>query len=295
MFSIRSLASVTALLVSGCTAHAPPTAQPPSGPVAPASEPAGVRFDLPTIGRVFVPDYVPARLDQPDLLVHFHGWAPTVQREFAAAGLRAVLVTVNYKGLSAAYEKPFSDPALFQTVLDETLTELRRRGRVVPDSNWRRVCVSSFSAGFGAVRAVLSVPRYFERINGLYLADTLYAGYVEVHGTQQVNPEHVHDFRRYAAEALAGRKTLIITHSYLVPGGYAGTHETAADLLHFVELAPEAADEPGPSGMRIVSRAARGGLLVLGCAGTTGEDHMAHLRNLRAWLALLPLESVSRR
>jgi len=291
--SIRLFASIAAL-VGGCTASAPRTAQPASASVGGGAEPAGVRFDLPTVGRVFLPDYLPPRLGEPDVVVHFHGWAPTVESEFAAAGLRAVLVTINYQGLSAAYERPFSDPALFETVLNETLAELRRRGWVSPDTDWRRICLSSFSAGFGAVRALLSVPQYFDRTDGLYLADTLYAGYVAENGARRVNAEHVRDFRRYAAEAVAGRKTLIITHSYLVPGGYAGTQETAADLLAFVGLTPEPVDESGPDGMRIVSRAARGKLLVVGCAGTTGADHLAHLRNLRGWYRLLPLESLPR-
>ncbi len=283
------------LLLGGCRSDSPRASSQPASPAAdsaPAVEmPAGLRFALPTVGQAFLPPTLPARLTEPDLVVHFHGASPTVEHEFVAAGLQAVLVTINYRGLSAAYEHPFSSTTLFGTVLDETLAELRRRGRVSRDSAWRRVCVSSFSAGFGAVRAVLATPENFDRIDGLYLADTLYAGYVDDNGQQRVNPEHMREFRRYAAEAAAGRRTLVLTHSYLVPGAYAGTHETAADLLAFVGLTPEAVDAPGPGGMRIVARAARGRLFVFGCKGTTGNDHMAHLRNLRGWYALLPVAS----
>lgn len=264
-------------------------APPPAGSPAPALPAAG-RIALPTVGEVFVPPGVEGARE-PDVVVHFHGAPDVVEREFLAAGLRAVLVIVNYPGLSGAYERPFSDPALFGRLLDEALAALQEGGQLPRGARWRRVCVSSFSAGFGAVRALLAVPEHFARLEGLYLADTLYAGYVDDgQGGRRVDPANMRDFRRYAAAAVAGRKVLVLTHSYLEPGGYAGTHETADDLLAHVGLSRTPVDEPGPAGMRIVSRAELGCLLVYGCAGTTGAEHMDHLRQMRHWYRLLPLE-----
>ncbi|MBU0617888.1 MAG: hypothetical protein KKI02_09240 [Planctomycetes bacterium] len=268
----------------GCAGHRSATST--RIPQAPAED---LRFKLATVGDVFVPGCLPRGAESVDVVVHFHGAPQVVEREFTAAGLRAVLVTVNYRGLSSAYEKPFSDPKLFRTVLDETLAELKARELVSQDANWRHVCVSSFSAGFGAVRALLRVSEHFNRIDTLYLADTLYAGYVEDGGRRKVNPENMRDFRRFAAEAAAGRKTMIITHSYLEPGHYAGTHETADDLIAFVDAERRIVDEPGPASMRIISRVDQGNFHVYGCAGTTGEDHMEHLRNMRAWYYVLLL------
>jgi hypothetical protein len=306
---MRSIAVVAALwsvaLLTACTSqHAgvsadhgavrnaddsPPAQLTPA--TAPASQPiaAGQRFNLPTVGEVFVPADLPADAAQIDLVVHFHGAPSIVQRELAAAGLQAVLVTVNYGGLSGVYEKPFSDPNLFGTLCAETLIELKQRNLVAPTADWRHVCVSSFSAGFGAVRAILKVPAYFERLDALYLADTLYAGYVGEGDERKVSPDNVRDFRRFAAKAVAGHKILLITHSYLAPGTYAGTHETADDLIAFVHAQRRPVDEPGPAGMRIISRVDQGGFIVRGCAGHAGEDHMAHLRNMRFWYPLLPV------
>lgn len=267
-----------------------PATSPASAPVTQPAPPPGERFGLPTVGEVFVPAALPRDLTQVDLVVHFHGTPRVSEREFAAARLRGVLVTVNYGGLSGAYEQPFSDETLFDRVLAEALTALKERQLVAPHATWRRVCVSSFSAGFGAVRALLKVPAYFDRIDALYLADTLYAGYVEEDGVRKVNPANVRDFVRFAAEAAAGRKTLLVTHSYLVPGSYAGTHETADELVVAAGAERRAVDEPGPAAMRIVSRAERGSFRLWGCAGTTGDDHMAHFRNMRFWYRELPLE-----
>jgi hypothetical protein len=260
----------------------------------PASQPAptGLRFKLPTVGEVFVPDYLPAGLSKVDVLVHLHGAASVTERELVAARLKAVLITVHYGGLSGAYEKPFSNAALFRTILDEALAALKKRECVAAGAEWQHVCVSSFSAGFGGVRALLKVPEYFERIDALYLADTVYAGYLQENGHRRVDPANMEDFRRFASEAAAGRKTMFITHSYLEPGSYAGTHETADDLIDFVGAHRQTVDEPGPAGMRIISRAEKAGFIVRGCAGKTGEDHMAHLRNMGFWYPRLPLDRV---
>ncbi len=259
---------------------------------APAAEPAGERLKLKPVGDVFVPPWLPRSARQVDVVVHFHGAAGTVEREFAAAGLQAVLVTVNYGGLSKAYETPFSDARLFGTLLDRALAGLKERRLVAADAEWRRVCVSSFSAGFGAVRAILKVPGYYERVDAVYLADTLYAGYVDEATDRRVNPDDVRDFCRLAVEAASGRKTLIVTHSYLEPGRYAGTHETADSLIAAAGAVRRTVDEKGPATMRIISRVDRGRFHVWGCAGTTGEDHMAHLRNMRFWYPQLPVERI---
>ncbi|MBK8913328.1 MAG: hypothetical protein IPM64_01800 [Phycisphaerales bacterium] len=276
--------------------------------------PEGLRFRLVSGAEVFVPTGVGGAAAI-DLVVHFHGVSAVTERELAAAGVRAVLLTVNYRGLSAAYERPMSDSRAFDDLLDQALVELKARGLMPVSGRWRRVCVSAFSAGFGAVRALLAEPRHFARIDALILADSLYAGYEEdAAGVKRPSPRNMHGFRRYATVAAIGRKALIVTHTYLEPGTYAGTHETADDLLAFVGVE---ADSPQLAGLAarseaelsarngaelsarngaelsplpILRRVSLGEFRVLRCAGTDGEAHMAHLRNLRVALRLLPLE-----
>src|SRR5207302_384225 len=95
-----------------------------------------------------------------------------------------------------------------------------------------RVVVSSFSAGFGGVRALLKVPEHFARIDGLIMADSIYCGYAGEPKEHRVDPALMDGFRRFAAEAAAGRKAFLLTHSALVPDGYASTAETADFLIH---------------------------------------------------------------
>ncbi|MBI5865319.1 MAG: hypothetical protein HZB38_12580 [Planctomycetes bacterium] len=256
---------------------------------------AETRINLPSGEYIYVPAAIENTTTCTDVLVHFHGAPSVVQREFSAAGARAVLVVVNFSGLSAAYEKPLGDPARFAATLDDTLAELKRSGRIAPGAHWRRVCVSSFSAGYGAVRAVLRAAEHFQRIDAIYLADSLYAGYAEHGGARTVDPASMGAFRAFAAEAAAGRKFLFVTHSYLEPGRYAGTHETADDLIGSVGAVRIIGEErfaiEGINGsLRIISKVDAGGFHVRGCAGTTGEDHMAHLRLMRFGVAALPIE-----
>lgn len=251
-----------------------------------------VRFTLPTVGQGFAPAGWTLAEEQPDLIVHFHGAPSVVEREFTAAGVRAILVIINYNGLSRKYAVPFEDPKLFRRVMDESLAAAREKNLVATDASWRRVCVSSFSAGFGAVRELLAVPEYFDRIDSLLLADTLYAGYDGPPAEHRVNIEHLKEFRRYAQAAADGHKAMLMTHSYLEPGLYAGTHETAADLIAFVHAEPQPTDDVVPDKMTLVSKTARGRFIVWGFAGKTGEEHMEHLRNLRFGLVRLPLDSL---
>lgn len=248
----------------------------------PAVDP--LRFALAAGGDVFVPPTVDSRSDDLDLFIHFHGAAKAMEREFGKTGRAGVVIAVNYNGLSSAYSKPFASTKRFDEILGEAMRELKTRGRVSRDARWNRVCVSSFSAGFGAVRELLREPSSFDRIDALVLADTVYAGYAEKEGRQIVNPEHVEPFRRFAERAVAGEKMMILSHCHLKPDGYAGTHQVADALLSSLGIQREPADEQGPGGIHVTSRAEKGRFHLFGCAGETGQDHGQHLTNLGYWL-----------
>lgn len=248
--------------------------------------PPGATLRL-TVGTLFVPVSVPRAQEKVDVLVHFHGDLATVAREVTAARLSAVLIDITYPGLSAAYAAPFRDTALFNRILREGIERLRDGGFLKEDGGYGRVCVASFSAGYGAVREILKSPDHFEQIAGLYMADSIYAGYVEDAAGHKVDPAHMADFRRFALAAAAKRKTFVLTHSQLVPGSYASTVETADDLIAAVGASRMPADKPGA--LRIISECHQGNFHVYGCAGADGQAHMQHLRNLSGWLPLLPL------
>src|SRR5262245_13941636 len=65
--------------------------------------------------KLFIPSTYQPRGNVSDVLVHFHGDPQTYWNNAKYANLNAMIVTVNYSGLSSAYSTPFSNTTLFQT------------------------------------------------------------------------------------------------------------------------------------------------------------------------------------
>ena len=201
-------------------------------------------------------------------------------------------MTVNYNGLSSAYSNPFADTALFGQLLDEARGRLMRLPTFGRQTAWNRVGVSSFSAGYGAVRRILATPIYFEAIDALLAADSLYATTAS-DGTpldsQMVN------YKAYASAAAAGDKRFIFTHSEVPTFTYESTAETGDELLQHLGLPATATQEEGLGPLRYYRKASQGGFELWGAEGADAEGHLNHLRYLGEWLddlglgaALLP-------
>jgi len=248
--------------------------------VIPTQEPAGRRIDLPDEARLFVPEGYRPEGNRFDVILHLHGAATAVEPAVVTIGAPAVLVEFNRRGLSSVYAKPFNDPALFPRLLEDTRQALKTAG-LADDPRLGRVVVSSFSAGFGGVRELLKVPEHFDRIDGLVMADSIYAGYVD---DRKVDPELMEGFTRFARQAAVGKKVFVLSHSAQVPGSYASTTETADYLIAALGGTAEPTDRDLGDGWRLSRRYRQGRFLVLGFPGTEADDHMSHLRKIdRLW------------
>lgn len=237
--------------------------------------------------RLFVPTgYEPRPEGAYDLLVHFHGDPATVLRNVEAARLNAIVVTVNYNGLSSVYRRPFEDVVLFQTLLDDVEATLRVDERFGPGAARDRLAVSSFSAGYGAVREILKSPQYVEAIDGVLAADSLYAS-TAADGTPE--DEQMAPYKRFADLAAAGEKTFVLTHTEVPTPTYESTRDTADELLEHLNLEATPIDRQGRGPLRFTRTATRGRFTLWGSPGDTGEAHMDHLRHLAEWLNALPL------
>jgi hypothetical protein len=94
------------------------------------------------------------------------------------------------------------------------------------------------------------------------------------------------DFSRFAAEAVAGRKIFVLSHSAQVPEGYASTTETADVLIQTVRAKAVNGKVDWGDGWIQSRKVAKGRFLVLGFEGTDGQAHMRHLRGLaKIWRA----------
>src|SRR5205814_5085774 len=104
------------------------------------------------------------------------------------------------------------------------------------------IILTSWSAGYGAVRAILRVPENYARVDRVLLMDGMhasYAGDAPNTGPRQesvIAPEDVNVFVKFARDAIAGRKRMFVTHSEIFPGTYASTTETADSIVSTLVL-----------------------------------------------------------
>jgi hypothetical protein len=162
----------------------------------------------------------------------------------------------------------------------------------------RRIALSAWSAGYGAITKIIDSQKNADRIDALLMLDGMHVSYLDPKRKTDLDPLRLDPLLRAAKEAAEGRKLFTITHSDIKPPDYASVAETADALLGAlaVERVPRR-DEPlkvaltaavgvvakdAERRLQQTSEARRGGLHVRGYAGETAEDHMAHLLQMSA-------------
>ena len=214
------------------------------------------------------------------LLVHFHGAPWLIEHHVHRRWPAAALVTVQIGSGSRIYAEAFADPARFLALLEEVTMKVRElTGKPAHRGS---IALSSFSAGYGAIRAILGHGEPRPLINTIILADSLHASYRGDPAAPRtadlpVEEASLEPFLRFAEDAAAGRTRLWVSHSEVYPGTYASTTETADALLRRVHLPRRPLLKAGPVGMQQLSEMRRGGLYVAGFAGNSAPDHMDHL------------------
>ena len=229
------------------------------------------------MGRVvFAPNGCPSVQQPFDVLVHFNGAPPSVEPSFERSGVNGVLVIVNLGIGSGVYEDAFQMPSAFTELLANTQEVVRE---MCPGAaGVKRIAVSAWSAGYGAVWRLLDRPALAARIDAVLLSDGLHAGFEPGQDRlRTVNALQLSPFTLFADRAVLGQKLFAITHSSIQPP-YASTTETAGLLLTQQDVPRTLEKSPGPRpGMTRISRADRGGLHVQGFAGNDKPDHCDQL------------------
>ena len=254
-------------------------------------EPGGTR------ASVIGPEGRPAELwipsasagDSVDVVIHFHGAAWIPQQAAAALPTPAVVVAVNLGAGSGTYDRAFSRPEAFDSLLaaiDRAMaTSLGRAVRV------RHLTFSAFSAGHGAVRAILREPRHVARVHGILLLDGMHTSYVPAGAVlatgATLDAVNLTGFVEFARAAVRGEKRFVVSHSEIFPGTFASTTETADYLLRALAMRRAAVLRWGPRGMQQVGEGRAGGFLLLGFAGNSAPDHVDHLHAMPELLTRL--------
>ena len=253
--------------------------------------PSGERFTIAGVLDRPVTVYVPprARAQAPVLLVHFNGASHVGMHAAAAQDRPVVLASVHLGAGSGVYERAFADTGTFERLRRAVADSLAARSGA--PVTFERTVLSGFSAGYGAIRAILERARGASTIDGVLLLDGLHVSYIPprtpLASGGVLDTARLGAFVAFARLAMRGERAMLVTHSEIFPGTFASTTETADHLLRQLGLARTPVLEWGPVGMQLLSTAGSGSLQVLGFAGNTAPDHVDHYHGFPAFLARL--------
>ena len=223
-----------------------------------------------------------------DLVIHFLGaaWLP----EQAVADLKGpAAVVINLGAGSGIYDRSFSDATAF----DSLLTGITRTisGMTGEPTRIGLITLSGFSAGHGAVRAILRQPRHFDRVSAVLLLDGMHTSYIPdatpLARGGAIDSTNLVALRDFARAAMRGEKRFLVTHSEIFPGTFASTTETADWILTSLALSRTPVLKWGPRGMQQLSEVRVGRFELLGFAGNAGPDHIDQLHAMPELLARL--------
>ena len=227
--------------------------------------------------ELFIPAGVRSRRSV-DLLIHFHGASWIAQQAASRLKTPTLVATINLGAGSGVYDRSFREPAVFDSLLARLMEDVRTATERPVKTG--RVILTGFSAGHGAIRAILREPRHQERVDAVLLMDGFHTSYVPegkvLANGGALDSTNLLAIARYARAAVDGGKRLLMTHSEIFPGTFASTTETADWLVWRLEVPRLPVLRWGPRGMQQLSEVHAGNFRVLGFAGNTAPDHVDH-------------------
>lgn len=249
-------------------------------------------------GVLYTPETFSSSDGSYDLLLHFHGNVKVVVESVVAAKLNAAVAVVNLGVGSARYQDFYAAPGMYEELLEHIRAGMKRRG--LENARLRRVALSAWSAGYGAISTILTQRAGRDPLDAILILDGIHTGYEP--GRPGVLVERrLAPFEEAAHAAASGDLLFTITYSEIDPPGYAGSRATAEHLLgvaashgRVVDDAPEV-----PTYRKLLSM--RGAVAkkdavrlepiddrhvrdfhVRGYRGNTKGHHMAHLFQMGA-------------
>jgi LysM repeat protein len=206
-----------------------------------------------------------------DLIVHFHGHFP-IRKEFVKAARGQVLVAIDLGIGSGAYQSAFASPRVFEKLLESVKKEMARRsGR--KKTYVRKLALSSWSAGYGAVSQILQ-QKAGKKVDALILLDSVHSGYGP---GGEVETAQLEPFLKFARKARSGRKLMFQSHSSITPPGYASTQEVSRVMVKKLGGKLRKSRRSDVLGLKLFERYDRRGYHVRGYRGDDKPDHCAHL------------------
>ncbi|WP_437783566.1 hypothetical protein [Sorangium sp. So ce1097] len=208
-----------------------------------------------------------------DVIIHFHSHE-ALRKEFVKTAEGAVLVGIDLGIGSGAYSSAFSAPYVFENLLDSIERAVAKKtGK--KKAYVRKLGLSAWSAGYGAIEQILRQPAG-KRVDTLVLLDSLHAGYADEQ-QRKLKVAQIEPFIAFARRAAAGEAFMFMSHSSILPPGYASTAETATFIVKQLRGKPRGSSRRDVLGLDMIQRFDRGDFHVRGYTGNDKPDHCAHL------------------
>ncbi|MCX8057293.1 MAG: hypothetical protein N3F03_06790 [Ignavibacteria bacterium] len=238
------------------------------------------------VGKLLIPSDFKIHNNYLNVFVHFHGRDTVVQDAFLKSKINGVLITIHLGMLSSPYKNAFSDSNYLEKILEDALMKLSLPKEQIPTLNLR-LYLTSFSAGYAAIREILKYDRYYKMIKGLILLDGLHTDYVNINSNKMVNPNQMENFLKFALDACKCRKKFILTHSEIIPDGYSSTTETAQYLIKSTNTEIVFSEKFFDDDFVQKYYGFNGCFKVFGFYGNDAKAHMKHFYNLDKFLKML--------
>jgi hypothetical protein len=227
-----------------------------------------------SVGQVLLPHQGGiSKSGQFDVVIHFHGHEP-IRKEFVKTAKGIVLVGVDLGIGSGAYQAPFSNPSMFTNLLASVEAAVARHaGR--PSAKIRKLALSSWSAGYGAIEQILRQPAG-KKVDAVILLDSLHAGYTDEQ-THALKTDQLTPFIDFAKRAAKKQAFMFMSHSSIIPPGYASTTEVAEYVVGKLGGKPKKAHRQDVLGLDMIDRFDKGNFHMRGYTGDDKPDHCAHI------------------
>ncbi len=250
--------------------------------VRPSIAPPGKQIDLYENGKFTL--YIPANwkaTSRVSLTVHFHGAAWFAIDEHLRRGLEEPLLTVSPGEGSSIYQRSFQDSEAWPMMLSHVLAELE----VPQDAVIDRVDVTSFSAGYGAVRELLKQELPQKQIRRIILADSMYASFTTAEDKTPLKSQ-IEPYMEFAKAAMRGEKGFVVTYSQVPTETYANSAACGRELVKQLgrnlkepALSKAVLERDYPD-YPLLETFDEQGLHIWGYGGTDAQAHMTHPRHI---------------
>ena len=227
-----------------------------------------------SVGQVLLPHQGGiSKNGQFDVVIHFHGHEP-IRKEFVKSAKGIVLVGIDLGIGSGAYQSTFSSPAAFTNLLASIEAAVAHHaGR--SSAHIRKLALSSWSAGYGAIEQILRQPAA-KKVDAVILLDSLHAGYTDEQA-HTLKADQLTPFIAFAKRAAAKQTFMFMSHSSIIPPGYASTTEVAGYVVGKLGGKPKKASRQDVLGLDMIERFDKGNFHMRGYTGDDKPDHCAHI------------------